>query len=301
VNLEYQVKHTLVSRWGELDLNVADSMTGRLFRIQSDTYKMVPSLRVTQDNISQADGSVLHPRWKTGVVAIVQVALTVMLDPSSDTGDDRPACDAEMREMEELLVLHLNAMRKLEANPQRLRWSPTGYGDQRLLDDVQLLDIWDPSYDLSGELAMIQFALESPFPYGIDATEVQTTIPSSGGGSMGGGVTIVNHGNSPQSPVVKVFGPTNEFTLTNNDDLDDQGNPKSLVYTMYRPGGQAIHTGHYAEIDFFRGTIFLDGAGVDLVAGLDPELSDFWALQHGPNDIQIVGADCKVLSNNSWA
>lgn len=300
MNLEWSVPHTIVSRYGELQLNVPDPVTGRKYIVQSDGYKFVPALRVTQDNISQADGSVLHPRWKTGVVAFMTVALWVMDQPGDPTcPDGKPACETDLRVMEEELLLHLNAMRRLEANPQRLRWTPAAYGDDRMLDAVQLLSIWDPSYDLNGEEAHITFALESPFPYAIDATEIDTDI---GEGSTGGDVLVTNAGNSPQSPVVRVLGPTNQFTLTNNSDLDANGDPKSVVYTMFRPGGQEIPSGHFAEIDFFRGTIILDGDGADLVASLDPSATDYWSLlAKTANDIEIDGADCTVLSNNSWA
>lgn len=299
MNLEWAVQHTLVSRWGELDINIPDPTTGRKYFIDPTSYKMIPTLRVTQDHISQEDGSVLHPRWKSGVTVIMQVSLLVVANPADPAcADYVPACESDMREMEQTLLLHLNAMRKLETNPQRLRWAPAGYGDERLLDDVQLLNIWDPSYDLGGTEAMIQFALESPFPYGIDATEISTAV---GTGSTGGGHNVTNAGNCPQSPVVQVTGPCNAFTLTNNNDLDNLGNPKSVVYDQTRPGAVHIPTGHYAEIDFFRGTIYMDGNGANLVAGLDPTLTDFWKLQHGTNDIEIVGADCVVLSNNAWA
>lgn len=298
MNLEFAVPHKIVSKWGDLLLNVADASTGRKYIIQSDSYKVVPSLRVTQDNISMADGSVLHPRWKTGVVATITVALWIMSDPAdAECADGKPACDSDLREMEEELLLHLNAMRKLET-VQRLMWTPKDYGDDRMLTDVQLLAMWDPSFDLGGVEAVIQFALESPFPYGIDATEISTAVGASG---SSGTATVTNAGNSPQSPVVQVHGPTSGFTLTNNDDIDEFGDPKSVVYSAARPGGAAIGPLSYAEIDFFRGTIYLNGDSTNLIAGVDPTETDFWALQHGDNDIEITGADCTVLSNNAWA
>jgi hypothetical protein len=79
-NLEWSVPHTIVTPQGSLDLNVVDPASKRKYLIQGANYKIVPSLRVTQDNISQADGSVLHPRWKTGLVVTMTVEYVIASD-----------------------------------------------------------------------------------------------------------------------------------------------------------------------------------------------------------------------------
>jgi hypothetical protein len=294
-NLEWEVAHELVSPYGSVKFNDVDAVTGRVFRIQSDTYRMVPSLRVTQDNVSQADGSVLHPRWTSGLVTIVQVAYNIMVDPSQPVGEMTPACGNDLREMHDELVLHLNAIRRND-DANRLYWTPTGLGDRQLLANIQLLAMWDPSYDLAGTEAMVAFAVESPFPYAIASTQVSTVITD------GSTVAITNAGTCPFSPVVQIDNQgSNPITLTNLDDLDDDGNPLSVVYDDTRPGAIAIPGGHYAELDFFQGTCFEDGSGADLIAAIDPTLTDFWHLNPGANNIVITGADCTVLSNDAWA
>lgn len=299
MNLEFSVRHTIQSRYGSIELNVPDMSTGRNFMIQSDGYKMIPSLRVTQDNISQSDGSVLHPRWLSGVTAIMTLALRVMDEPGDPTCPySKPACKSDLREMEEELLLHLNGLRQLTTLSQRLFWYPDGYGDHRMLDDIQLLAIWDPSYDLDGEEALISFALESPFPYAEDATEIDSVI---GSGSTGGTVTVNNLGNAEFRPVFKVHGPTSFFTLSNLDNLDSDGNPLEIVYDSSRGGASVINTGHYLEIDTFRGTAFLDGSGNNLIAGIDPTVTDFWTILPGSNTIQLVGASADMLWNYAWA
>lgn len=299
MNIEFDVAHELKTPLGNLDLNAA---AGYRYLIQESGYAMLPSIRVTQDNISQADGSVLHPRYTSGVVATMTVAYNI----SPDVDDlvpavlcsGIPACGAHLRFMNDTLGGLLNSIRRLSSNPldvQRLIWQPSGYGDRRMLDQIQLLSWPAPSYDLAGTEALVAFSVESPFPYAIDETERQTHVY---GGSAP--TPIPNPGNADFSPVFRVSGPTATFTLTNLDDLDEQGNPRAVVYDSSRPGGVAIPGGHYAEIDFFRGTIFLDGSGNDLIAGIDPHLTDFWHLLPGSNDIQITGASCLCLSNGAW-
>lgn len=297
VNLEWEVPHTIVSPLGSVDLNVPDD-DGRVFQIVSENYKIIPSLRVTQDNISQADGSILHPRWKTGLVATMRIEFHVKTDTEAGY---RPACQQDLREMSDLLALNLNAMRTLstDANSnQRLLWTPTGYtgGNRRMLTYVQVLSWPDPQFDASDNQCSVDLALETPFPYAIDLTEIDT--PPSGSDSS---ATVTNDGTAVQSPVIKVFGPTSGFTLQNADDLDAQGNPKAIVYDSSRPGGVAIGGSQYAEIDFFRGSIFLNGDVSDLIANLDPVLTDFFGLVPGDNDITIDDGTFQILSNAAWA
>lgn len=301
-NIEFSVPHSLLTPGGNVDLNTD---AGLRYLIQSDSYKIVPALRVTQDNISQQDGSVLHPRWKTGLVAQMQVAYWTTGPALSTNPDaeDKPACGSTLRGMHETLVSALNSIRILTGEPQRLVWQPTGYGDQRMLDQIQLLSWPDPSYDLDGVEAMVSFTLETPFPYAIDLTE-QTTVM---GGSAGPTVFITNGGNADFWPVARIYGPAFGFTLTNESDLDPSGVPLTFVYDSTRPGALAIGPSDYAEIDFFRGTIYLNGNGANLAAGVDPTLTDFWqllteAFLGGPNQITMTGAPLvRILWQNAWA
>lgn len=303
-NIEWQVLHHLLTPGGNIDFNTA---TGYRFISQASDYKILPSLRVTSDPISQADGSVLHPRWKTGLAAQLRIAYWVHVDvntsaQSADSADE-PACGDNLRFMHERLVSALNSIRQNSGAVQRLQWQPTGYGDLRMLDQIQLLAWPDPAYDLDGGEASVGFSVESPFPYAIDATQTTTLV-----GGSSGTASCNNVGTAAFSPVVKVNGPVlSGFTLTNLSDLDELGAARKIVYDATRPGSLAIPGGQYAELDFFRGTIFLNGSGANLAAGLDPTLSDFWHLLTnaelgGPNRITLTGAPSgSILWNNAWA
>ena len=284
-NLEWDVLHSLVTPSGTLDFNEVDS-SGHRWQIIPDGYRIVPTLRVTADNLSQADGSVLHPRWKTGLVAFLTVHYQVAVNDSPI--EYEPACGEDLRTMHELLIRHLDEIRDYSSSTQaRLVWTPSGLGDDRMLTDIQLLSWPDPVQD--GPLQRgVSFSIETPFPHAIDSTEIQTAI------SSGSTVTIANAGNTPQKPVVRVTGPDGAFAIENlTTDL-------KVEYDSSRPGAASVASA-YGEFDFFRGTVFQDGNGADLIAGVEPTTSDFWSLVPGNNSVKMTGAAAVVLSNAATA
>ena len=232
---------------------------------------------------------------KSGLTAIIQVGLHVMIgDPETST-DFEPACGADLREMGEKLVFNLNAIRKFTSDSQRLSWVPTGYGDDRMIDNIELLQIWTPSYDLDGQEALIAFAVESPFPYAIDATELDPPTIDVGDDSV-----LTNAGNSEMAPVFKLHGPvTVAATITNIT------SGVQITYDPALPGAVNIPSGHYAEINVFNGTCIKDSDGDNLIAGIDPAGSDFWPIFNfapGDNDVGLSGAGTlDVIYNNAWA
>lgn len=300
-NLEFQVVHMLMSPEGTLNFNevlTAGSSGGvnnAVYLIEPDGYKIVPSTRVTADNISQQDGSVLHPRFTSGLVATLKVRYAISADgiyPATEDGGGQvvPACNSDLRLMHEHLILHLQALLKASATPntsQRLYWFPTGLGQGRLIQAIQTLAWVDPVVGGTGDddFTYVTFQIESPFPYAIDATQISTAL--TGGG---GPVLIPNAGDSPFFPVIQVAGATSAFTITNTD------TGEQVVYS-----GTAVGGGHYAEINFFDGTIFLDGDSTDLQASLDPTSTDFFQIAPGGSNVEIVGASATVLTNGAYA
>lgn len=299
--MEWGVRHTLISPEGSLDLNVAiggvlDSGLGALYLLKPNPYKILPAkLRPVSDSISQADGSSLQPPYIDGLVASLYLEFWVQTDPNEETSDRSPACAADLRQMGELLTLHLNSLRSYSDDPgddQRLVWYPDGYGDSRLIDSVLVAAWEDPDpFDSSGGSGMsVTFELATPFPYAIDGTEIDTTIDD------GDTATITNAGNAAQSMVTRSHGPSSGFEILNND------TGQQVLYSdALDPGSLTIPSGHYVEIDWFYGTATLSGgSGTNVIAGIDPTATDFWKLAPGDNSISVMGADTDFLSNNAW-
>jgi hypothetical protein len=83
--------------------------------------------------------------------------------------------------------------------------------------------------------------------------------------------------------VWQVEGPTDGFQLENVISGD------VIVYDAALPGADPIGGGDYVEINTFYGTAFLNGDGADMLAGIDPNLTTFWPLNVGPNDVDVTG------------
>lgn len=265
-----------------------------VYILKPSPYQITPaSLRSVTDSLSQADGSSIQPPFIPGMTA--ELYAEYWVQPTHDAGEERRtlACNADLREMDDRLMLHLNSLRQNTTDPgglQRLMWTPDGYGDDRMIQAVMLAGWPTPTWFASDGIGVgVGFALMSPYPYAIDASEIDTDIAD------GDTAFITNTGSAEQKPVIRAFGPSTGFVIQNLT------TGLLLSYDSSRPGGAAIASGHYAEINFFAGSIFLDGDGADLIAGLDPTSTDFWTLIHGTQEIAATGAAITVLSNNSWA
>lgn len=258
--------------------------------------------RITRSNIAQADGEITHRKFKSGQV----LELTVQLWQDIE----HPACDGVLREMGDLLDLYLTS---IENDDGIIQWTPTPFpGDGALYDRefVQLRSLGpsgqgassfvsvNAERDEASVLTTVTFALLSPIPYAIDATQTTTEITD--------GTTVINTGNADSFPVLKVFGPTDSFAITNESILDEQGNPLSIAYDASLPGAVSLGMGDYAEIDFFRNTIYLNGnEAASLKAGINVMLTDFWPLIPGENLFGVSGGYAgdliQMLWQSAWA
>ena len=276
--LEWTVPFTIQSSRGTLTLNDDANVLGT-YLIQQEGCEALRDLRVVVDPIPQADGQINHQRFTTGYEVQLLVSLW-------ENGREKPACDEQARVMAEELMLHLNTMLNDDG---RLFWTPTGLGDQRLLDSARLASIGPWTLAQPG-IPQITFRLDSPFPYVYDFTQVTTSL-------IDGVPQVVNNlGNVDFYPVAKVYGSTTLFTLR-NDTLNQE-----LIYDDSLPGAPTIGPGDYMEFDFFRNTAFLNGTGADGKPGIYMELSDFWPIQGGTsNTLDITGADADILWNHSYA
>jgi hypothetical protein len=289
VNLEWDVAHAIVSPYGTLPLNapgpVLSSGLYPVFLIEPP-YTIVPTMRVTRDNISQTDGSSVQPPYLTGLVATLTVQYWVQ--PFGAGASEREAaCAQDLREMDERLTLHLNALRVCSTDPatmQQLLWTPTGLGGDRMLTWVFLTSWLAPDYTNS-PLVQTTFELASPYPYAVDGVAASTAIAD------GASAAIANAGSAGDKPVITV-GPGTAFTITNT------ATGETVVYDSARPGAVAIGGGDSATIDFFLGSITLDSDGSDLVAGLDPTQTDFFSIAPGGATVATTGAGITVYSHN---
>lgn len=285
VNLEWGVVHELVSPLGSVPLNdlgplLADGVTNAFFLLKPNPYTIVPTrFRAVEDDLSQADGTSLQPPYISGLVATLYCEYWVAINGNRDTL--KPACDAQLEQMDFLLTLHLNALRTQGPTPdgtQRLLWQPTGYGQRRMLTQVLLSQWMAPQpFDAEGGVGMaVTFGIATPFPYAIDETAVDIDIGD------GDTVLVPNAGNADYSPVVIVDGTTAEFAITRVD----TGEVVSYI------GPDSITTS--AEIDFFTANIA--SGGTDLIADLDPTVTDFFVIPPGGCEVTSVGAACTFQS-----
>jgi Siphovirus-type tail component, C-terminal domain len=297
-NIEWAVPQAIQSKFGTLNLNATDPSTGYRYQVLPDGFQVVPSLRVVQQNLSQMDGAALHPRWTSGVVATMSVRYQVNRDlaPSSQVfgGEYDDACDADLLAMNDQLVKWLNGMRNLTyANDQRYLWTGSD-GNGRMLTSVELLAWGTPTFDDSE--TRLTFSLECPFPYAVDQTQQTTTFSD-------GSENVTNDGTADTWPVLQVAAASDCSGFT----IENTTTGLEIVFDSTLPGASVLAAGHYLELNCFRGTAYLDGAGADYIAGIDPSLSDFFQLiatNGTPNALTFSSggtSSLTVLWNPAWA
>jgi hypothetical protein len=272
--IEWQQSARIQSSYGTLNFN--DDSGTTLYLLDPQRCVARRNLRVTADPVPQGDGEILHARFADGVE--FDITLTLWTDRNS------PACDDDARLMEEALHKHLQAILN---GSGRWFWQPTGYGDERMMDEARWLA---PLVSTMGNEGIweLTFSIDSPFPYIIDATQTTESL------SNAIADTLTNTGNAPFWPVIRVLGPASAFTIENQD------NGMMIDYDPTLPGGQNISVGDYAEIDTFRNTIYLNGDEDNLKAGIAVTNTDFWSLSPGTTNVIITGADANFLLNDAW-
>jgi hypothetical protein len=262
----------LTTPLGTLSLNTA---SGSRYLVLNDRCDGGADLRTTFDNIPQSDGQLNHTQYMTGYKMRLAIALW--------DGDD-PACGQAAQGMLDELGAHIDALRN-PTGTTRIVWTPEGYAS-RMINEINLMEKPVVTVEPGGAegIVTVTFAVVSPFPYEMsEAEETPATIAD------GATETLVNSGSTRFWPVFRVNGPTSAFTISN----DTTG--EEIIYN-----GTTIGAMHYAEIDCFRGTVYLDGNSSNLLDGINFELTDFFPLIVNENDVTINGADCTVLWNDSW-
>lgn len=281
-NLDFDAPSQIISPRGVVSLNdMGLGSSGLWWKVLPDSYKIVPTLRFVQDNVSQQDGSVLHPRFLSGQVATFKVEYRVATSAPEYNG----ACDEDLLEMSEQMILVCNSLRSNGPTPatnQRFTWEAADSTSRGLIR-VMLLGWPDPVW--TDPAWVVTVALETPFPYAIDLNQIDTPINDSGGPAL-----VPNDGNMEFWPVIEVGPNGGFFTITNED------SGEVVVYN-----GAAIGGGDHLELDFFTGTAYLNGDSTDEIDGIDPTSTDWFTIKpDGGTNVSIVGADADVLSNNAW-
>lgn len=278
---DWSLPMTLTSPAGTLLLNQEVPSLGAFF-LDGDGCKFNIGVRSTKDHVPQSDGDILHHRFLTGT----EMPLKIQLWESAER--NKVACDALLETMLDTLTRHMRALLNAGDNEGRLAWNIPSGGNIRILDDIRLLVYPDYTQDPSAMGSTVLATVDSQFPYAQDLTQQSTDIAD------GATETLDNTGSADYFPVFQVQGPTSGFSLSNLT------TGVVFDYDSTLPGAVAIGGGDYAEIDTFRNTIFLNGSGANLKAGVSQLTSDYWALVVGENDVTIDGGDVTVLWAPAW-
>lgn len=279
MNIEWDIPFKLTSPYGELPFNSEpDPYSGVYFVLDPTGCSTSAPIRLTRDELSQADGAQLHREFTGGY----EMRLKAWLMESKD----QPACGAMRRRAWEALQLHLHALLgndvTLDGDNARITWEPTEYGDSRLLGDVRLLEEAKPTQD--GSLTTVEFAIHSRYPYAVDGTQITQTLP----------VVATNGGNTPYFPQFKAFD-VSILTITN------ETTGLSIVYDATQPGGIEVTGGDYAFFDSFRQSVYLNGDETNLEAAIVPTDTDYFALVPGDNVLSTAGSGAvSVIYNAAW-
>jgi hypothetical protein len=269
---------------GTLSFNVQTA--SGLYLLDSDGCSLDFEVRSTKQNVPQASGSILNTRFLTGAVNPMTVSLW--------EDEDTIACGTVLATMLDDLSGALRSLLNAGDNEGRLAWEIAG-GNERMLDDLRLL-VYPTYTEGKGAPGIVTWTCDSQYPYAQDLN--QTLTPCADGVP----VTLTNDGSADYDPVFKVNqlnnvvsgSAVNDFTIT----VTKGAVVVQFVYSSAFPGAVPISAGgHYAEITCFANTIYLDGSGANLDAGIDQLNSEYPQFPIGTFDVQIDGCDCDVL----WA
>ena len=148
-----------------------------------------------------------------------------------------------------------------------------------MIDDIRLLERLQVQSPSDGRGTIASFTVDSAYPYAQDLGQTTTALNA----------TITNTGTCPYWPVFKVYG----------------GGPWTISNTTYAPDKEIkcnfpAFAGTYIEVDTFRNTMYVDGDQANAISGLDMELSEFFPLEVGTNNVLIAGDTADMLWAPAW-
>lgn len=271
--IDWGLQFELETPYGTVTFNATDGVGPKL--VPSGCVAQYTA-RPSKDNIPQADGYEVHRSFRTGY----DISLTVELWKT----DQEVACDEQITVLGDYLDGAISSLQNPPDQLGRLVWTPSG-GTSRMFNQLSQWTAPVATQPEDGPIT-IQFTVTSPFPYGMEEAEQDETVAP--------GTTVITvPGNTGTYPVLRIQGGgggINNF-IVSNVDLG-----AALVYD-----GAAIPAGQYIEVNMFKGTAFLNGDGANYINGFDPELSDFWYLLPGDNQIDTNTVTVDFLINGAWA
>ncbi len=275
---------------GSMDFNVQTASGLYLLRQSECSFDI--AVRSTKSHVPQADGDILHRRFLTG--STIQLSIQLM------ESEDKFACGAQLETLLDELSGALRSLLNAGDNEGRLAWTQDN-GPTRMLDDVRL-EVY-PAFTTNGADVVVKAQIDSKYPYAQDLNQTCTFCAD------GTPETITNDGTAEYLPVFLVnvedcptrtpsASAVNDFTIT----VTQGPNVLQFVYLGNAlPGGVPISAGgHYAEINTFNNTIYLDGNGANLKAGVDELNSEYMPFPTGTFDVQVDGCNMIVLSSPAW-
>lgn len=246
-----------------------------IYLLRPDGCTLTNTVRATKDNVPQAEGAILHRRFLAGM----EMNLAIQLWESTE----KPACDSLQQEMLDTLMGYLYNLINAGDNVGRITWQPWGV-NARMLDDLRLFTYPLEAHPPGGAME-ITVTLDCELPYTEDLLELDPVISG----------PVVNGGNRPTFPVWIINGPFTSFGLQNTTTGDE------FLYDGSLPGATPVGGGDYLEINTFKNTVYLNGAGANMMPGIQMDSSDFFPLPAGSNAIVVTGASGFARINAAWA
>jgi len=255
-----------------------------IYFLRPDGCKLRNDVRAMKTNVPQEDGDIF-----TGRRFITGSAMDLVVQLWQD--EDNIACDELLQEMVDTFMGYAYGLLNAPDNQGRIAWRPEGdssaSSQYRMLDDILLLT-YPVGSQQPGNPYELALTVDCELPYSEDLTQLNPTVPGA----------VVNTGNRPTFPVMKLYGTFTTVTVTNTT----TGAVWQFDGSLPGAGG-AVTSPDYLEVNTFNNTVYLNGSGANRMAGVIQTTSDFFTLNPGSNTITApgVGASSVFLVNGAWA
>lgn len=279
---DWSVPFTLTaSRYSATPLAINQLIPGLgYYLLRADGCRMRNTVRAQKNDIPQADGEILHRRFTAGV----EMDLTFQFWESPDA----IACDDRQQEMIDDLMGYLYALLNAGDNEGRISWVSYNDTDERMLDDIRLLTYPEVTQLPNALGVELSVTVDTAWPYAMNLTPQTPTLNV-------GSTNVTNAGNRPLYPVFRIY--SGQFVLANTT------TGYQFVFDETQPGVPTTVGAGYVEINTLRNTVYLNGDGANMKAGIVVQESDFFLLNPGVNTISLNSSSgtSTVEHNNAWA